>query len=188
MNEQIEEIVEETKMAMEESIDALKRNFKTVRTGKVSTAVLDNVFVDYYGASTKLSQVATVMATDATTITVSPWEKTILDDIERAIQSANIGVNPNNDGDQIKLFFPPMTTEQRGESVKQAKVMGDNAKVSIRNHRKDANNAIKKLEKDKEITSDESKASQDQIQKITDTFVNSIDELFKAKEAEVMKI
>jgi ribosome recycling factor len=144
--------------------------------------------VDYYGASTKLSQVATVLASDATTITVSPWEKNLLGDIERAIQSANIGVNPNNDGDQIKLFFPPMTTEQRVESVKQAKSMGDTAKVSIRNHRKDGNNSIKKLEKEKEITGDESKSYQDEIQKITDSFTNSVDALFKSKEAEVMKI
>jgi ribosome recycling factor len=188
MNEELEEIYEEVKMEMEESVDSLRRNFKTIRTGKVQTSVLDNVFVDYYGAKSKLSQVATVLANDATTISVTPWEKNILGDIEKAIQLANIGVNPNNDGDQIKLFFPPMTTEQRTESVKQAKTMGDNAKVSIRNHRKSGNNAVKKLEKDKVLTSDESKSAQDQIQKFTDTFVAKVDEVFKAKEVEILKI
>jgi len=188
MNESIEDILEETKMGMEDSIEALKREFKRVRTGKVNVNILDNIYVDYYGSKTKLNQVATVLSSDATTITISPWEKSLLGEIEKAIQIANIGVNPNNDGDQIKLFFPPMTTEQRQESVKQAKSMADNAKVSIRNHRRDGNNAIKKLEKDKEITIDESKKGQESVQKLTDTFIAKVDELFKAKEAEVMKI
>jgi len=188
MNEEIEEVLENVKMEMEDSAESLKRNFKTIRTGKVQISVLDNVYIDYYGSQTKLSQVATVLTTDATTISISPWEKNILPDIEKAIQTANIGVNPNNDGDLIKLFFPPMTTEQRVESVKTGKVMTDNAKISIRNHRKDANNSIKKLEKDKEITSDESKSAQDEVQKITDSFVATVDALFKAKEIEVMKV
>lgn len=188
MNEQIKEILEELTMEMDDSVESLKRNFKTIRTGKVNTSVLDNVYLDYYGSRTKLSQVATILTTDATTISVSPWEKNILTDIERAIQSANIGVNPNNDGEQIKLFFPPMTTEQRVESVKHGKIMTDNAKVSVRNHRKDGNNSVKKLEKDKEITSDESKSAQDDIQKVTDNNISTIDTLFKAKEIDVMKV
>jgi len=188
MNELIEEILEELKLEMEDSVESLKRNFKTIRTGKVNTSILDNVYIDYYGSMTKLGQVATVLTTDATTISISPWEKNILPIIEKAIQTANIGVNPNNDGDQIKLFFPAMTTEQRVESVKHGKVMTDNAKVSIRNHRKDGNNSIKKLEKDKEITSDESKSAQDEVQKLTDNFVVAIESLFKAKEIEVMKV
>ena len=188
MNEQISDILEETKMGMEDSIEALKKNFKTIRTGKVNTNILDNVFVDYYGAKTKLSQVATILATDATTIVISPWEKNLLTEIEKAIQTANIGVNPHNDGEQIKLFFPPMTTEQREESVKQAKGMAENAKVAIRNHRKDGNNAIRRLEKEKEISIDESKKGQEEIQKLTDQFISKVDELFKAKEAEIMKI
>jgi ribosome recycling factor len=132
--------------------------------------------------------VATVLASDATTLTVSPWEKSVLADIEKAIQTANIGVNPQNDGEQIKLFFPPMTKEQREETVKRAKVMTDNAKISIRNHRKDGNNSVKKLEKDKEITSDESKSGQDEVQKLTDKYTNGCDELFKSKESEIMKV
>jgi ribosome recycling factor len=188
MNELLDEIYEEVDMGMEDSLDALKRSFQTLRTGKVSTNILNGIFVDYYGAKTALSQVATILATDATTLTISPWEKNILAEIEKAIQTANIGVNPHNDGEQIKLFFPPMTKEQREDTVKRAKTMTDNAKVSIRNHRKDGNNSIKKLEKDKEITSDESKAGQDEVQKRTDSFVAKAEELFKNKESEVMKV
>jgi ribosome recycling factor len=188
MNEQVSDILEEAKMGMEESIEALQRNFRTLRTGKVNINILDNVFVDYYGSKTKLAQVATVLATDATTITISPWEKNILGDIEKAIQIANIGVNPNNDGEQVKLFFPPMTKEQRQDTVKNGKVMTDNAKVSIRNNRQDANKEIKRLEKDKELTADESKSAQDSVQKLTDTFTAKADEMFKAKESEILKV
>ena len=188
MNELLQEIYEELDLEMQDTLDALKRNYGTLRTGKVNTNILNNVYVDYYGTSTQLNQVATVLTTDATTITVSPWEKNLLGDIEKAIQSANIGVNPNNDGEQIKLFFPPMTVEQRQETVKQAKTMTDKSKVSLRNHRKSANDKIKKLEKDKEITADESKAGQDEVQKITDKYVTKAEETFKTKEAEILKV
>jgi ribosome recycling factor len=184
----LNEVYDSTKSKMADSIDALKRNFGTIRTGKVSTSVLDNIKVDYYGTLTPLNQVASVMAQDATTIAVSPWEKNLVKDIEKAIQEANIGVNPNNDGEQVKLFFPPMTVEQREESVKKAKAMGEDAKVAIRNIRKDSNNRVKKLEKDKEITQDESKKAQDEVQKITDEFIFKVDETFKNKEIEVMKV
>jgi ribosome recycling factor len=137
---------------------------------------------------TALTQVGNVIATDATTISITPWEKSLLGAIEKAIQEANIGVNPNNDGDFIKLFFPPMTSEQRTEIVKQAKGMVEHAKVSVRNVRKDGNDQIKKLEKDKEISEDESKKAQDQIQKITDEHVAKIDETFKTKEADILKV
>ena len=137
---------------------------------------------------TPLDQVGSVLATDATTITVNPWEKNLLGDIESAIAKANIGVNPNNDGDIIKLFFPPMTVEQRQESVKQMKGMGENAKVGVRNDRRAANDKIKKLEKDKEITADESKAAQDKIQKLTDAKIAEIDGILKTKEAEILKV
>lgn len=115
--------------------------------------------MDYYGTQTPLNQVATVLASDASTISITPWEKPLLKTIESAIAAANIGVNPNNDGESVKLFFPPMTREQREENVKQAKAMGEKAKVSIRNIRKDANDAVKKLEKDKAISEDEAKKS-----------------------------
>jgi len=169
------EIFEHTKENMDKSIEALKRDFSTLRTGKVTTGIVDNIKVDYYGTMTALTQVGNVIATDATTISITPWEKTLLGAIEKAIQEANIGVNPNNDGDFIKLFFPPMSSDQRIEIVKQAKSMVEHAKVSVRNVRKDANDQIKKLEKDKEISEDESKKSQEQIQKLTDEHVVKIE-------------
>jgi len=181
-------IFDNTSENMNKSIEALKRDFSTLRTGKVTTGIVDNIKVDYYGTMTTLTQVGNVIATDATTISITPWEKTLLPDIEKAIQEANIGVNPNNDGDFIKLFFPPMTSEQRIEIVKQAKVMVENAKVAIRNVRKDGNDKIKKLEKDKEISEDESKKSQEQIQKITDEHISKIEEAFKTKESDILKV
>jgi len=182
------EIFEQTTTSMEKSIEALKRDFSSLRTGKVTTGIVDNIKVDYYGTMTALTQVGNVIATDATTISITPWEKTLLPVIEKAIQEANIGVNPNNDGDFIKLFFPPMTSDQRTEIVKQAKGMVEHAKVSIRNVRKDSNDKVKKLEKDKEISEDDSKKAQDNVQKITDEFVAKVDQAFKTKEADILKV
>ena len=184
----VNEIFDTTAENMDKSIEALKRDFATLRTGKVTTGIVDNIKVDYYGTMTALTQVGNVIATDATTISITPWEKTLLPTIEKAIQEANIGVNPNNDGDFIKLFFPPMTSEQRQEIVKQAKGMVENAKVAIRNVRKDGNDKIKKLEKNKDISEDESKKAQDQIQKLTDEHVAKVDEAFKVKEADILKV
>jgi len=184
----VNEIYENCEAKMQGSIEHMQREFKTLRTGKVTTSVLDNVKIDYYGTPTPLDQIGSVIATDATTIVVNPWEKNLLPDVEAAIQAANIGVNPNNDGDVIKLFFPPMTVEQRQESVKQMKGMGERAKVSIRNDRRDANDKVKKLEKDKEITQDESKSAQDNIQKLTDKYITKVDSILKDKEAEILKV
>jgi len=182
------EIQEECKMNMEGSVEHLHHSFKSLRTGKVMTSILDGIKIDYYGTPTALDQVGSVIATDATTIVVSPWEKPLVADIEAAISKANIGVNPNSDGEKIILNFPPMTVEQRQDTVKKMKGMGEDAKVSVRNDRQKANNDIKKLEKDKEITSDESKAAQDAIQKITDGFIAKIDATLKDKEAEILKV
>jgi len=184
----LDEIYEECEMDMDGAIEHMQNQFKTLRSGKVTTQVLDGIKIDYYGAMTPLSQVATVLATDATTITVSPWEKPLLSTIESAIAKANIGVNPNNDGEQIKLFFPPMTVEQRQENVKKLKKMGEDAKVAVRNDRRKANDAVKKLEKDKEITEDDSKRAQDNIQKITDKMVAKIDEILKQKEQAILTV
>lgn len=184
----LNEIYSECETKMQGSIDHMLRDFKTLRTGKITTAVLDNVKIDYYGTPTPLDQVGSVIASDATTIVVNPWEKNLLADIESAISKGNVGATPNNDGDQIKLFFPAMTVDQRKESVKQMKGMGENAKVSLRNDRKHSNDKIKKLEKDKEITTDESKAAQDVIQKTTDKHSANIDKIVKEKEAEILKV
>jgi len=184
----LSEIYDETSSHMNKSIDALKRDFSTLRTGRVTTNIVDNIKVDYYGTPTALSQVGNVIALDATTIAINPWEKAMLNPITKAIQEANIGVNPNNDGSMIKLFFPPMTIEQRNEIVKQAKAMGEKAKVAVRNIRKDSNDKVKKIEKDKAVSEDEAKKALDQIQKITDEFVSKIEEALKVKEADILKV
>lgn len=184
----LDEIYSKQKQQSEKSIEALKKEFTTLRTGKVNINILEHISVDYYGSQTPLNQVATILATDASTLSISPWEKTLLKSIETAIAAANIGVNPNNDGESIKLFFPPMTREQREENVKQAKAMGEKAKVSIRNVRKDANDSVKKLEKDKTISEDEAKKAYDEVQKLTDNYTQKIDDAVKTKESELLKV
>lgn len=183
-----QEILSSTKSHMEKSLESLRRDFSTLRSGKVSTSILDNIRINYYDTPTPLNQVGSVIAQDASTIIITPWEKSLLKDIEKAIQEANIGVNPNVDSECIKLFFPPMTQEQRKDIAKEAKAMGEKAKVAVRNIRQDGNNHIKKLEKDKQITEDVSKKAQDDVQKLTDEFVKKIDEMVRHKEEEVMKI
>lgn len=184
----LEEVYSNTQAKMEKSLEHMRHDFKSLRTGRVVVSVLDSIKIDYYGTMTGLDQVGSVIAQDATTLVINPWEKNLLNEIENAIVKANIGVNPNNDGDRIILNFPPMTSEQRQESVKKMKGMGENAKVSVRNDRKKANDQIKKLEKDKEITADDSKSGQDQIQKITDEYIAKIDSILKEKESEILKV
>jgi len=184
----LNEIYKKQKEQSDKCLDGLRRDFSTLRTGKVNINIVDSVYVDYYGSATPLNQVATVLATDASTITITPWEKSMIKTISTAIQAANIGINPNSDGEAVKLFFPPMTVEQRQENAKHAKAFGEKAKVSIRNIRKDANDEIKKLEKDKAITEDESKKGQDEVQKITDNYTAKIDQAVKDKEVELLKI
>ena len=184
----LNEIYDDTKLKMKESLESLKRNYMTLRTGKVLPSILDNITVDYYGTQTGLSQVASITTPDATTINISPWEKHLVGEIEKAISAANIGVNPNNNGESVQLFFPPMTQDQRKESVKGAKVMTDNAKVAIRNIRKNANDKVKKLEKDKEISEDDSKKGQTEVQKITDMAVSQIESTLATKEADILKV
>jgi ribosome recycling factor len=184
----LDAIYDDAREHMEKSIDAMKREFSTLRTGKVTTNVVDHIKVDYYGTATPLNQVGNVIAQDATTIAITPWEKSLLPIIEKAIQEANIGVNPNNDGDFIKLFFPPMTVDQRHDIVKQAKAMSEKAKVAVRNIRKDANDKVKKLEKEKEISEDDMKRGLDQVQKITDETVKKIEETLASKEADILKV
>ncbi|MDE7255967.1 MAG: ribosome recycling factor, partial [Helicobacter sp.] len=165
----LNEVYAHTNEYMQKSLESLKKDFVSLRTGRVSVAIIEGIKVDYYGTQTPLSQVGTLTALDAATLQIAPWEKTMLKEIERAINEANIGVNPNNDGETIKLFFPPMTSEQRKEIAKEAKAMGEKAKVAIRNIRKDANDKIKRLEKDKAISEDEAKRAYDEVQKTTDS-------------------
>lgn len=184
----INDILESTKQSMEKTVEALKKDFTALRTGKVSTKIVENITVDYYGTATQLNGVGTIGTPDANTITITPWEKNLLKEISKAISAANIGVNPNNNGESVVLSFPPMTSEQRQETAKQAKALTEKARVSARNNRQDANNKIKKLEKDKQITEDESKQAQDKVQKITDECIKKVEETLKAKEQDILKV
>lgn len=182
------ETVKNSKSAMEMRIKALDGELKAVRTGRASVSVLDNVRVDYYGTPTPLSQVATMSTPDARTITIAPFEKKLIGEIEKAIHKAGIGVQPTNDGNVIRLPFPALTEDRRKEIAKGIKKIGEDAKVAIRNARRDANEEIKKQEKDKKISEDERKKLEVDIQKHTDTFVKMVDDKLAAKEKEVMTI
>lgn len=184
----MQDIYMQAKDLMQKSINALLRDFSTLRSSKVNINMFDNIKLDYYGTPTLLTQTSSVIAKDANTIIITPYEKHLLKDIEKTIQEANIGSNPNNDGVSVKLFFPPMTSEQRIEIAKQAKNMSEKNKIAIRNIRQDCNNSLKKLEKDKKITSDELKKGIEEIQKITDDFMKKIESSLKNKEEEIMKI
>ena len=181
-------IYDETKARMQKCIESLSHEFSSLRTGKVSPKIVENVKIDYFGTATPLNAVGSITAPDANTIVITPWDKSLLKDIEKAIQIANIGVNPSNNGAGVILAFAPMTQDQRKEAVKHAKAMAEKAKVASRNVRQDANNKIKKLEKDKAITEDESKRAHDEIQKIADETIASIDKHLAEKETNILKI
>ncbi|MDI9312072.1 MAG: ribosome recycling factor [Limnohabitans sp.] len=187
MTEEINFILDSTKESMEGSIAHLEKEFLNIRAGKASPQMLGGVFVDYYGSQTPLSQVANINTPDARTITVTPWEKNMLQPIEKAIMIANIGFNPMNNGDNIIISVPPLTEERRKDLVKQAKAEAEDAKISIRNARKDANTDIKKLEKEG-TSEDVCKVAEENVQKLTDAFIKRIDEHLIIKEAEIMKV
>lgn len=182
------DIVNSCKQAMDKRLKALDNELKQVRTGRASVAVLDNVKVDYYGNPTPLNQVATMATPDARTITITPFEKKLIGEIEKAIQKADIGVQPTNDGNVVRLPFPALTEDRRKDIAKNIKKIGEDAKVAIRNARRDANEEVKKQEKDKKISEDERKKIENDIQKSTDGFVKMIDDKIAAKEKEVMTI
>ena len=187
MTEEIEFILESTEESMQGSIAHLEKEFLNIRAGKASPAMLGSVFVDYYGAATPLSQVSKIIVPDARTITLQPFEKNMLQAIEKAIMIANIGFNPMNNGDVIIISVPPLTEERRRELAKQAKAEAEDAKIGVRNVRKDSNNEIKKLEKDG-TSEDVCKSAEDEVQNLTNSFIKKIDELLAEKEAEIMKV
>jgi len=184
MNEEIEFILDTTKEAMNSAIAHLEKELRAIRAGKATPAMLGNVMVDYYGSQTPLSQVANVTTPDPRTIAVQPWEKNMLQPIEKAIMIANLGFNPMNNGDIIMINVPPLTEERRIGLTKQAKSEAEHAKVGIRNARKDANNDIKKTD----ISDDLKKDSEADVQKLTDTFVKDIDDKLSLKEKEIMTV
>jgi ribosome recycling factor len=185
--EEIDFILDSTKESMEGSVAHLEKEFLNIRAGKASPAMLGGVKVDYYGAATPLSQVANINTPDARTITIQPWEKSMLQPIEKAIQIANLGFNPMNNGDNIIISVPPLTEERRRDLVKQAKSEAEDAKIGVRNARKEANNDIKKLEKEG-VSEDVCKSAEDDVQELTNSYIKKIDELLAHKEAEIMKV
>ena len=187
MTEEIEFILDSAKESMKGSIAHLEKEFLNIRAGKASPAMLGSVFVDYYGAATPLSQVSKISVPDARTITLQPFEKNMLQVIEKAIMIANIGFNPMNNGDVIIISVPPLTEERRRELAKQAKAEAEDAKIGVRNVRKDSNNEIKKLEKDG-TSEDVCKSAEDEVQNLTNSYIKKIDELLAEKEAEIMKV
>ena len=185
---EIKEIISREEERMDKTIESLKHEFANVRTGRAHTSLLDSVMIDYYGAPTPVNQVANVSAPDPRMILIAPWDKTMIGAIEKAILTSDLGLNPNNDGDSIRLAIPQLTEERRKELVKVVSKKAEDAKVAIRNIRRDANDAIKKEEKAKTITEDVSKDGQDQVQKLTDKKIKLIDELRDTKEKDVMSV
>tara|TARA_R110000868_G_scaffold199104_4_gene445663 strand:- start:1300 stop:1857 length:558 start_codon:yes stop_codon:yes gene_type:complete len=185
MNEEIKFILDSTKEAMENAIKHLEKQFVNIRAGKASPAMLGSVMVDYYGSQTPLSQVANVNTPDGRTITVQPWEKSMLQEIERGIAYANLGFNPMNNGETIIINVPPLTEERRRNLAKQAKAEAEDAKISIRTARKDANNEIKKND---DVSEDLKANAEIDVQQMTDKYVKKADDLFDNKEKEIMTV
>ncbi len=185
MNEDVQFILECTEEAMENAIKHLEKQFVNIRAGKASPAMLGSVMVEYYGSMTPLNQVSNVNTPDGRTITVQPWEKNMLAEIERAILIANLGFNPMNNGESVIINVPPLTEERRRNLVKQAKAEAEDAKVGVRSARKDANTNIKKLE---HVSEDLQKNAEIDIQEMTDTYVKKIDHLLEVKEREIMTV
>ncbi|TCP18230.1 ribosome recycling factor [Simplicispira metamorpha] len=182
------DIKKNTEAKMDQSIVAFKNNLLKIRTGRASPALLDTVHVDYYGSMVPLSQVANVSLIDARTVSVQPWEKNMGAKIEKAIRESDLGLNPASMGDLIRVPMPPMSEERRKEMTKLARNEGESAKVAVRNLRRDANEGVKKLVKDKLASEDDQKRSEAEIQKITDRHIAEIDALVAAKEQEIMAV
>jgi len=184
----INEIKSDTQTRMQKSLEALGSNFGKIRTGRAHPSILDTVQVDYYGSKTPLSQVANVSVLDARTLSVSPWEKPMVPAIEKAIMKSDLGLNPVTTGGLIRVPMPPLTEETRKGYIKQARAEAENARISIRNVRRDSNADVKELLKEKEISEDDDRRAQDEIQKITNKFVAQVDASLAVKEADLMEI
>ena len=179
-------VLEEGKRKMEKVLEAMARDLSRVRTGRASTALLEGIKVECYGTTMPISQVASLAAPESRLLTVQPWDPTVLGDIEKAILKSDLGLNPVNDGKVIRLPIPALTTERRKELVKVVKKMGEEAKVALRNVRRDANDQLKDLKKDKQLPEDEAHRAQDDVQKMTDEFIKKVDAQAAEKEKEIM--
>lgn len=184
----INEIKQDAEVSMQKAVEALGGAFGRIRTGRAHPSILDGVMVDYYGSMTPLSQVANVSVDDARTLSVTPWEKNLVPDIEKAIMKSDLGLNPSTAGAVIRLPMPMLTEETRKVFIKQARAEAESSRVSIRNFRRDAISNVKDLLKDKEISEDDDRRAQDDVQKLTDKYVAKVDELLAVKEVDLMEI
>jgi len=184
----MEEHLKELERKMDKAIDVLEKEFQKVRTGRANPAILDSIQVDYYGTPTQLNLVGNISVPDPQLIVITPWEKKILSDIEKAIQKSDLGLTPQNDGNIIRLPIPPLTEERRKDLVKQIKKLGENAKIPIRNVRREGNDTLKKMEKSKEISQDDQKQNMAKIQILTDDHIKIVDDMMVVKEKELMEV
>jgi ribosome recycling factor len=184
----INDILKESEERMKKSVHSLEVAFNKIRTGRAHPGILDSVRVSYYGSEMPIAQVANVIVEDARTLTISPWERKMLQEIERAIMKADLGLNPSNNGDVIRVPMPMLTEQTRKEYTKQAKAEAEHARVAVRNIRRDANNHVKDLLKDKTISEDDSRRAEQTIQKMTDNYVATIDKKYSEKETDLLTV
>ncbi|WP_347331954.1 ribosome recycling factor [Marinimicrobium locisalis] len=184
----LNDLKKDAESRMDKALDALKNNFNKIRTGRAHPSILDGIYVSYYGADTPLNQLANIGMEDARTLTISPWEKTLVPEIEKAIMKSDLGLNPSTNGGLIRLPMPALTEETRKNYIKQARAEAEHARVSVRNIRRDVLSDVKALLKEKEITEDDEHRAQDEIQKITDKYIAQIDKFLSAKEEDLMEI
>ncbi len=184
----MKEVLNKSKEKMEKTLGVLASDFKAIRAGRANPAVLDRIMVDYYGTPTPIQQMAAVSVSDARVLVIQPWDKSSLKSIEKAIQASDLGINPANDGTVLRLTFPQLTEERRKELCKEIKKLGEESKVAIRSIRRDANDKIKNMKKDGELTEDDVKQFDKDIQKLTDKYIENIDSTVSAKEKEILSI
>lgn len=184
----VNDIIADAEDRMQKSLGSLEDAFKKIRTGRAHPSLLDGIMVAYYGSETPLNQLANVSVEEGRTLVVSPWEKPMIGEIEKAIMKSDLGLNPSNNGDTIRVPMPPLTEETRREYTKQAKAEAENARIAIRNIRRDANSDFKDLEKEKDISEDEQRRAEEQVQKLTDKYIAQVESTFQEKEADLLKI
>src|SRR5258707_9219200 len=182
------DVIKETKPRMDAAIDDVRRKLATVRTGRAAVSLLDTVMVDYYGTPTPLNQIASVHAPEPQMLTVQPWDQTQVANIKKAIRAADLGLNPSNDGKLVRIPIPPLTEERRKQLARQVHEIAEEHRTAIRNIRRDENDKLKKMLKDKSISEDAERDGLDEVQKLTDSFISKIDELSKSKEHKIMSI
>jgi ribosome recycling factor len=184
----VQELKRKAAERMTRTIDVLKKDFSSIRTGRASLSLLDGILVNYFDTQTPLQQVATLSIPESRQITIQPWDQKIIPDIEKAILKSDLGLTPSNNGKIIRITIPPLTEERRKQLVKAVKKKAEESKVAIRNIRRDTNDELKKLEKEKKLSEDEAKKFHDEVQKITDTYIAKVDDILKLKEKEIMEV